>query len=128
MERKKLAKVPLGRNATNGRDPRAGWDAFAAERRYGALRARSLLPGAPASLRTFSVGAAQPMSVVRAASVDKLEFEALRALLRERCGFPLTQPGAFGALVRLGRRRRAELVRVVAVDLAGVAREMDAAM
>lgn len=78
----------------------------APELRFGRIRALALSATAPPSLRTYALGAATPMTLLRVASEDKVAFEALRADVRVRTRFPVTQPGMFAALVRFAAAHR----------------------
>lgn len=70
------------------------------------LHTLSLAPRPPAPLLGYALGA-HGMATLHVGAEDKVAFEGLRTRLREELGFPVTQPGAFAAMVRfVGRRER----------------------
>ena len=69
----------------------------------------SRLPHPPEALTSYALGA-QRTSMIHVTSEDKARFEALRSELRSALAFPVTQLGAFAALVTLAERDREAFV------------------
>lgn len=117
VARKKRTKLARQKSDARAKQEHQDLDRLAPDARLRTLRRRVFDPDPPLALRSYAAGASPPTVLVRVGVPDKLGFDALQADLRDALGTRVTQLGAFAVLVRLGRRRRRELLALALRDV-----------